>query len=249
MADGPTSISINNEELPPLRPLLGATPLSRANQISLTSALTADAPSPPLAPASPTESSTSSVEDELRIFRPSAVAFSQADFDSWYNFQNEATRALVSYADYQHYALHGSGPPYGAFPARSVDHIRHNSILRVHILILPVTDIGRFDLDPLQCQTMQGFVHTLETAARDRGLWRHPDTGQEEEVPVLQGGVMYLGHYAVGESMRFHETSELVMEIEDLGNILYDLWWKLNFEYGRRDVLLGRVEVERGVSQ
>jgi hypothetical protein len=205
MADGPTSIYLNNEEFPPARRLIGATPLSRSNQISLTSALIADAPSRPLVPASPTESSTSSAEDELRIIRPTAMAFSQADFDSWYNSQNEATRTLVSYADYQYYALHGSTPPYGAFPARSVDHIRHNSILRVQILILPGTYLGHLDLDPLQCQTMQGFVHTLQTAARDRGLWIHPDRGQEEEgeLPVfLQGVVVYLDHHAVIRSHR-----------------------------------------------
>jgi hypothetical protein len=174
------------------------------------------------------------------------MAFSQADFDSWYNSQNEATRTLVSYADYQCYALHGSTPPYGAFPARSVDHIRHNSILRVQILILPGTYLGHLDLDPLQCQTMQGFVHTLQTAARDRGLWIHPDRGQEEEgeLPVfLQGVVVYLDHHAVIRSRRFDEANQLVIEIEDQSNILYDFLWKLNFEYGRKDVLLGRVEI------
>lgn len=157
---------------------------------------------------------------------------SQSDFDNWYSEQDDATRELISYRDYLHYtAQPGTALGYrhygaddhlvfGAFPARSTRHIQFNSVLRA-TLLGGHRDPGEYDLDPMQCTTLEEFMNTLTSEA-----------GISSQLPVWSHVQLSL--------MRQTGINEASAELMTTGSTSAAAWadfWTRNFRRGRQAVI------------
>lgn len=276
-ADSLTSVYMNDETLPPLRQILGATTSDYTNVESLfgdptrrspyvdiplirwlegrsTDAVRSSAavtrPIPSIFDGFDTlsESSIGDTTDE-EVFHTSPAAAEPAAetvrddsyFDNWYAAQDDATRELVSYGDYQHYIREATAPSRSqhplaqefTFPARSMRHIRQNSTLRITVWRDRTTVNATLDLDPTQCRTMRGFVNAVEAAMLEQGIGRAVDTDRGAEVQSLWG-------YRV--IVRIHgEMAGMLMADNGGTAAAWSRYWRVGFELGRQVVMTGAV--------
>jgi hypothetical protein len=182
----------------------------------------------------PSDYSSSDSRDEEEVFHTPLAAIepeaepvariTHPDFDQWYSEQDEATRELVSYRDFLHYAAQQPNRwPMAVFPTRSIRHIEYNSILRATI-VWGRLEIGIYDLNPIQCRTLESFVDVLTSeASLSRMNCQIPISENLQVLLMLQTGI----NEAEAQEMMGHGESA-----EE-----WNQFWTLNFRLGRQAVI------------
>jgi hypothetical protein len=177
----------------------------------------------------------------LTAAQQSVIESRSRRFDIWFISQDDATRELVTYAAFRHYALSGSTAPLNGLTPLSPREIS-NTMLKITIS-RNRAHLDLYEMESGDCRTLYDFVDTLMQVVEKFGIGGN----MELEMPKWEGAALVMNRLAIDNQAPEHMTEAEILGIFicQSGVERYNEWWLLNCTYRRRpQTVLGTVYLE-----